>query len=98
MKKYIVIETRFSDIAHKSLLDTWTNVYDTLDAAMKAAGMSWNHTTETEKKTRHIEVAPVTEDDLMDGAIDEDTGEIDWSMLSGYTPVHEFGTGEGRLW
>lgn len=69
MKKYIVVEAK---------ADEFQDVFDTLDEANKFALDSWNHLTNSEKRGTHIYVCFVTEKDLSEDAIDEETGEIDW--------------------
>ena len=70
MKKYIVVDQIGND--------DYADVFDTIEAANDFALKSWKHLTNYEKKGRHIYVCEVTEKDLDDWAVDEETGEIDW--------------------
>lgn len=73
MKKYIVVDQIGND--------DYADVFDTIEAANEFALKSWKHLTNYEKEGRHIYVCEVTEEDLDDWAIDEETGEIDWSCF-----------------
>ena len=70
MKKYIVVDQIGND--------DYEEVFDTIEAANAFALKSWKHLTNREKNGRHIYVCAVTEKDLDDWAVDEETGEIDW--------------------
>ena len=70
MEKYIVVDQIGND--------DYEEVFDTIEAANEFALKSWKHLTNREKKGRHIYVCEVTEKDLDDWAIDEETNEIDW--------------------
>lgn len=61
--------------------DDYEEVFDTIEAANQFALKSWNHLTNREKKGRHIFVCEVTEKDLDDWAVDEETVEIDWGCF-----------------
>ena len=73
MKKYIVVDQIGTD--------DYETVFDTIEAANEFALKSWKHLTNREKEGRHIYVCEVTEKDLQDWAIDEETGEIDWGCF-----------------
>lgn len=60
--------------------DSFEDLYDTPEAANRAAEKAWYHLTPAERKKRHIFAAAVTLEDLdPDFAPDED-GVIDWYM------------------
>ena len=70
MTKYIVVDQIGND--------DYETVFETIEAANEFALKSWKHLTNREKNGRHIYVCAVTEKDLDDWAVDEETGEIDW--------------------
>lgn len=72
-RKYIVVETNH----HTDEVETY--VCETLqDANDKALGR-WNHLTAREQSFHCIEVGYLTRRMLADYAVDEDTGETDWT-------------------
>ena len=73
MKKYIVVDQIGND--------DYEEVYDTIEEANAFALKSWKHLTNREKNGIHIYVCAVTEKDLDDWAVDEETGEIDWGCF-----------------
>ena len=73
MTKYIVVDQIGND--------DYETVFDTIEAANEFALKSWKHLTNREKNGRHIYVCAVTEKDLDDWAVDEETGEIDWGCF-----------------
>lgn len=73
MKKYIVVDQIGND--------DYADVFDTIEAANEFALKSWKHLTNREKEGRHIYVCVITEKDLQDWAVDEETGEIDWGCF-----------------
>lgn len=79
VKKYVVIEHGFRGNNLKDWTDPasddWEHVYDTLGDANKAAEDMWAH---SRRKHWAVEVFCVTEADLYDDAIDDETGEVDW--------------------
>ena len=70
MKRYLVID-EYQD-------NEFIDVLETRTAANNAAEKLWNGMTTAEKKTHHVYVLDVTEDDLADYAFDED-GNINWT-------------------
>lgn len=75
MVKYIVVDERNGGFG-----DSFEEYFDTIEAANKYASDSWGYLTSIEKQKRHIFAAVIHEEDLMDGAKDEETGEIDWRL------------------
>ena len=86
MKKYLVEYRRHNGdlkrVGLNSNYDSFCDVFDALDEANEAARAQWDHLTNTERKHSEVEVLAVTEDDLADWAIDEETGEIDWTAYA----------------
>lgn len=70
MVRYIVV-----DDGH----DSYSTVCTTPEEANQEARSQWEHLTKQEQKSRTIYAAVVTLDDLADGAIDEYTGDVDWT-------------------
>lgn len=58
--------------------DGFCEVFDTLEEANTAAQNNWNRLSEYDKRRSMVEVLTVTEDDIFDWAIDDETGAIDW--------------------
>jgi hypothetical protein len=81
MKKYIVIETRNND--------EWVTVFDTLEETNEYAERAWEHLSDYDKKNQSVEVGIVTENDLADWAVDEETGEIDWTAYTQWNQTKE---------
>lgn len=73
MTKYIVVDQIGND--------DYETFFDTIEAANEFALKSWKHLTNREKNGRHIYVCVVTEKDLDDWAVDEETDEIDWGCF-----------------
>ncbi len=73
MVKYIVID-EWNDCTH----DRFEAIYDTAEAANKAARLDWAQLTAFERERRHIFAAVIREEDLAEYAKDPDSGEIDW--------------------
>jgi len=88
MKKYLVEEFNYRHNLNRVDKNNNTcdggncEVFGTLEEANKAAIIQWDHLTTGERKKSEIEVLTVTEDDLTDWAIDDDTGEIDWTAYA----------------
>lgn len=61
--------------------DRWEYVFDTPEAANKQAAIAWDYLTPAEKKRNHIYACVVKREWLSEDAVDEDTGEIDWTMF-----------------
>ncbi len=80
MKRYLVIDEHKNGSG-----DSWTDVFDTLEAANSKAESAWGYLTQREQSKRRIHVAVVTEEDLADYAIDEDDGTIDWTAFNQYS-------------
>lgn len=79
MTKYLVIDEQ------KNLEgDVFVYVYDSADDANTAALVAWRHLTASEQRKRHIFVACVALEDLEEYAVDEETGEIDWTCYKFY--------------
>lgn len=77
-RKYIVVdEFNYRDYPHGSG-DSWQYVYDTPEEANAQASMRWHHLTSQGRQKRHVYAGVITQDDLADDAVDEDTGEVDW--------------------
>ena len=101
MEKYIVIEHGFRGNNVKDWTDPTSDdlerVYDTLEEANAAAEDMWAHS-RCSRNYKHwaVEVFRVTENDLYDDAIDDETGEIDWlayhSLDSAPGGVHKYCT------
>lgn len=70
-KKYIVV----CDVDGG---DSWTDVYDTAEEANEAALHDWRVLSSHDQRRQHIWAGIVSREDLVDDAIDEDTGAIDW--------------------
>lgn len=85
MRKYLTIDTRKDGNG-----DELVKAYDTPEEAIKAGERAWQHLTSLEQGKRQIVVAVVTENDLVGGAIDDETGEIDWCMYSSYNDIKVF--------
>ena len=75
-KRYVVVdEHKFGEG------DRFATVHLTPEEANAEADYQWNHLTKTEQSCRHVYTAVVRRDMLPDYAIDEDTGEVDWSLF-----------------
>lgn len=59
--------------------DGFCEVFDTLEEANAAAQNSWARLSEYDKRRYTIDVLAITENDLCDWAIDDETGAIDWT-------------------
>ena len=77
MKKYIVIETNKHG-------DEWVSVFDTLEEANEYAKKAWEHLSAHDKKEQSVIVGIVSENDLTEWAVDEESGEIDWTSYAQY--------------
>lgn len=93
MKKYLVEESNYRHDLNRvgknnNTYDSGScEVFDTLEEANKAAIATWDHLTEEERKHSEVEVLVVAEDGLSIWAIDDETGEIDWTAYdNAYTP------------
>lgn len=88
MKKYLVEESNYRRDLDRAGKNNNTydggscEVFDTLEEANKAAIATWDHLTEAERKHSEVEVLVVAEDGLSIWAIDDDTGEIDWTAYA----------------
>lgn len=81
-QKYIVVEQRLDGNG-----DIWEYCFDTAEEANDYAECEWKHLTDREQKKMWVFVGLVTEDCLSAWAIDEDTGEIDWTC---YNAIYTF--------
>lgn len=88
MTKYIVVtytyENDLADYPTAGVADVDCKVYDTLAEANEAADMAWYYLTKRERARTTIDVGVVTEADLLDWAVDEDDGTIDWTAVANY--------------
>lgn len=62
--------------------DIYQEVYTTAEEANAAASYKWHQLSENERLGRRIMAGVVTRDMLPEDAIDEETGEVDWSLFS----------------
>ena len=76
MEKYLVIDERINGDG-----DQFVKVFNAPELAEVEAERQWNYLTAREQKTRHIYTAVVTESDLAFWAVDDETGEIDWTAF-----------------
>ena len=77
-------DSRYLVIDEKTNGDTYADVYTTLSAANEAAAREWDHLSSSDKKRSHIHVGVVRREDLADWAVDDETGEIDWTAYEQY--------------
>lgn len=72
--KYLVVSEGVGYVC-----DAWVTAFDSLEEAQENAVTQWGYLTRDEKKKTRVFVGYVKIDDLSEWAIDEDTGEIDWT-------------------
>ena len=86
MKKFLVEHESYNSPLKKygtnRGYDGFCDVFDTLEEANKAACDQWYHMTKYDRECAQVYVLVVTENDLSDWAIDDDTGEIDWTAYA----------------
>ena len=76
-ERYIVIDENIDNCG-----DTSCTVCKNINEASVMAEQLWKHLTADEQKHRHVYVGKVTNDCLADDAVDDETGEIDWTAFN----------------
>lgn len=86
MKKYLVEYRRHNGdlkrVGLNSNYDSFCDVFDALEEANKAACDQWYRMSKYDRECSQVYVLAVTENDLSDWAIDDETGEIDWTAYA----------------
>lgn len=77
-KRYVVIDMP----APGTDGDIYQEVYTTAEEANAAASYKWHQLSAGERLGRRIMAGVVTRDMLPEEAVDEETGEVDWSLFS----------------
>ena len=80
--RFVVIDQEFKN---GDIISDECYVFDSKTEAENNEFYRWNHLTDSEKKSRMIIVAVVTEDDLDDAAFDGDS--TDFRLFNSYNPT-----------
>ena len=62
--------------------DVFQEVYTAPEEANAAARYAWHMKTAQERNCRHIMAGIVTREMLPDDAVDEETGDVDWTLFT----------------